>query len=244
MTVTGAPLALDVDRLTKRFGARSTLSRLAGRAPRRHGLTALDGITFSVAAGELVALVGPNGSGKSTLLRVLSTLLAPDAGTARVLGHDVVTDPVAVRRAATLVAAEDRSFSLRLTGRENLQFFAALHGRRGAALDPAVDAALERVALADVAGDAYGTYSTGMRQRLAIARGLVAGVEVLLLDEPFRGLDEASSAALAAILCARAAEGGTVVVATHHLDELGHPWDRVLALESGRLVPDGAAVSS
>lgn len=227
--------AIEVDGLTKRFGARSLVSRLAGRAPRRQELAALDGVTFAVSPGELVALVGPNGSGKSTLLRVLATLLGPDAGTARVLGRDVVIDPVAVRRRATLVGAEDRSFSLRLTGRENLEFFAALHGWRGARVEPAVDAALEQVALGPWAGDAYATYSTGMRQRLAVARGLVAGVDVLLLDEPFRALDEASSASLAGILRERAAGGTTVVVATHHLDELGDAWDRVLALESGRL---------
>lgn len=230
-----AVIGVETTELTKRFGRGSLLTRVAGRAARREPITALDGVTVQVAAGEVCALVGANGSGKSTLLRVLATLVLPDSGTARVAGHDVVTDDVAVRRRVSLVTADDRSFSLRLTGRENLELYAALHGCRA----DVVEQALEQVALAHAGGDVYATYSSGMRQRLALARGLMTGPQVLLLDEPFRALDDASSDTLRAVVGATADRGATVVVATHHLDELGDRCDRVVRLDAGRVTYDG-----
>jgi len=195
---------------------------------------ALDDVSLRVGAGEVCALVGHNGSGKSTLLRVLATLVLPDAGTARVAGHDVVAADVEVRRRVGLVVADDRSFSLRLTGRENLELYAALHGC-GAGV---IDRALEQVALVGAGDDVYATYSSGMRQRLALARGLMTEPEVLLLDEPFRALDDESSDALRAAVDAAVSDGATVVVATHHLDELGERCDRVVRLEAGRVIED------
>lgn len=221
--------------LTKRFGRGSLLTRVAGRAARREPVAALEGVTLSVAAGEVCALVGHNGSGKSTLLRVLATLVLPDSGTALVDGHEVVADDVAVRRRVALVTADDRSFSLRLTGRENLELFARLHG----APQRAVGESLERVALEGAGGDAYATYSSGMRQRLALARALLGAPSVLLLDEPFRALDEASSDTLRAVIAEAAAGGSTVLVATHHTDELGDSCHRVVQLHDGRVTYDG-----
>jgi ABC-type multidrug transport system ATPase subunit len=187
-------------------------------------------VSLAVAPGEVVALVGPNGSGKSTLLRILATLVLPDAGTATVAGHDVVHDDVAVRRHTALVTTEDRSFSMRLTGRQNLELFAALHG-----VD-SVDDALGRVGLSGAADDTYATYSSGMRQRLALARGLMTSPRVLLLDEPFRALDDASAATLRDAIGDAAAGGACALVATHHLDELGSVCGRVVALDGGRVV--------
>lgn len=209
------------------------------RAPRRETLVALDGISLTVSAGEIVALAGPNGAGKSTLLRVLATLLLPDGGTALVGGHDVCSSPVAVRRVATLVAADDRSFSLRLTGRENLEFFAALHGRRGPALGAAVDAALASAGLVDAADDSFATYSSGMRQRLALARGLATGASVLLLDEPFRSLDADSAARLREMLLAASQRGAAALVVTHHPSDLDGVASRVVELRAGRVSHDG-----
>jgi len=211
------------------------VSRVAGRAARREPVLALDGVSLRVGAGEVCAVVGANGSGKSTLLRVLATLVLPDSGSARVAGHDVVADDVAVRSKVGLVVADDRSFSLRLTGRENLELYAGLHGC-GAGV---VERALEHVDLVDAGGDVYATYSSGMRQRLALARGLMTEPDVLLLDEPFRALDEASSDTLRAAVGSAAERGATVLVATHHLDELDGRCDRVVRLDAGRVVADG-----
>jgi ABC-2 type transport system ATP-binding protein len=224
--------------LTKTFAPGRGLRRLAVRSARRTPVAALDRVTFALTPGDVAAVVGRNGSGKSTLLRVLATLLLPDAGTATVAGCDVVRDPVGVRRSATLVTADDRSFSLRLSGRENLEFFAALYGRRGRAARGAVDAALEQADLVPAGDDAVATYSSGMRQRLALARGLAVGASVLLLDEPFRALDDESSASLRNVLGWAAAEGMTLIVATHDLDDLSGLWTRVLRLDAGRLATD------
>jgi ABC-2 type transport system ATP-binding protein len=242
-TVTAGPgrireadrIGIETSDLTKRFGRGSLLTRIAGRAARRESVTALDGVTVSVAAGDVCALVGHNGSGKSTMLRVLASLVLPDGGSARVAGHDVVADDVAVRRRTALVVADDRSFSLRLTGRENLEFFAGLHGAPHAA----VGESLTRVALDDAADDVYATYSSGMRQRLALARGLLGQPSVLLLDEPFRALDEVSSDSLRGVIADATSEGITVLVATHHTDELAGLCDQVVELVDGRVTYDG-----
>jgi ABC-type multidrug transport system ATPase subunit len=213
------------------------LTRIAGRAARQAEISALDGVTMGVGPGEVCALVGHNGSGKSTLLRTLATLVLPDAGSASVDGCDVVAEDVEVRRRVSLVTADDRSFSMRLTGRENLEFFAGLYGTPVGALA----GALEQVGLADAAADVYATYSSGMRQRLALARGLMTKPAVLLLDEPFRALDEASADALREAVAAAAGDGSTVLVATHHLDELAGLCQRVVQLEAGRVTYDGTA---
>jgi len=141
----------------------------------------------------------------------------------------VATQDVDVRRNVAWVPADDRTFNLRLTGRENLRLFARLHGAGNVAQ------ALERVALDDAADDVYASYSSGMRQRLGLARALMGEPRVLLLDEPFRALDEESSARLRTAIAVAAGTGTTVLVATHHLDELGDLPTGVLTLEAGRL---------
>jgi heme ABC exporter ATP-binding subunit CcmA len=205
---------------------------LAGRSGRRRTIHALDAVSFHIDRGEVRALLGPNGSGKSTLLRTLATLVLPDEGSATIDGFDIVRDDLDVRRQVAWVPADDRSFNLRLTGRENLRLFAQLHGNAPEAIGDALD----EVALTEAADDVYASYSTGMRQRLALARALLGRPTVLLLDEPFRALDDASSSRLLDLLRRRAAEGVTVLVATHHLDELGSLPSGALTLDQGRLV--------
>jgi len=227
--------------VAKYFGRGSMLSRLASRGARQHGAPALDDVSFALHAGDIAALVGHNGAGKSTLLRVLATLLLPSAGSAQVCGHDVASDDRAVRAHVSLVTADDRSMSLRLTGRENLRFFASLYGLDGVVRDWAVDRALSRVMLGSAADDVYASYSTGMRQRLALARGLVIDAPVLLLDEPFRALDGESCSRLRDLVRGLAvSDGVTVMVATHNLDEMGDAWTRVLRLHHGHLAFDGS----
>ena len=227
--------------LHKTFGTGRLMTRVMVRGPRRVAVSALDGVSFSLERGSVVALTGANGSGKSTLLRVLATLLLPSAGVAEVDGHDVVADPIEARRSVCFVPADDRSFSLPLTGRENLAFFTALRGVPPRSIAGVVDAALEQVGLAAAANDAYATYSSGMRQRLALARALAADAKVLLLDEPFRALDAESSEHLRAVIAAGAQAGLTVLTATHQLAELDGLWTRVLHLDHGILVADTPA---
>lgn len=232
--------AAEVSGLGKRFGRGGRLTRVVGRSPRRAAIDALSDISFTVQRGEVVAVVGGNGAGKSTLLRVLATLFSPTMGTARVAGLDVVEQGPAVRRRVALGTADERAFSLRLTGRENLEFFAALHGVDRGDVAGRLSEVLAFVDLEVAGNDAYSTYSSGMRQRLSLARALLSRAEVLLLDEPFRALDAASAARLRDLLTTLAHDHGvTVVAATHHLDEMEGAWTKVLALDAGRLVYDG-----
>jgi len=220
----------------------AVLSRIRTGA---RAVRALHGVTLEIAPGEVFGLVGPNGAGKTTLLRILATLLLPSEGTARVNGADIVREGHRVRRAIGLAAGDDRGFYWRLSGLENLDFFAGLLGFAASeARRRAVDA-LERLDLLPMAREPVGRYSSGMRQRLAIARALLGNPPVLLFDEPTRSLDPMAAAGFR-ILAARLArdEGRTVVMATHNLDEAEALCRRAAILAGGtvrEIVPmDGA----
>lgn len=211
--------AVQLDGLTLRYGAR----------------TALDAITFAVTPGESFALLGPNGSGKSTLLRILSTLLRPSAGTARVDGRDVFADPAAARRRLGVVF-QGQGLDARLSVAENLRFHGHLHGLRGRALAARITELLERFALADRRRDRAGTLSGGLRRRVELARALLHRPRVLLLDEPSSGLDLPSQQAFWQTLEEwRRQDRLTVIVATHLMDE-AERCGRVALLDHGRLV--------
>jgi ABC-2 type transport system ATP-binding protein len=206
---------------------------------RRFGtVVALDHVDLDVAPGEVVAVMGPSGAGKSTLLRVLATLVAPDAGTAAVAGADLAREGAAVRRAIGLVLGEERSWYWRLSGRANLEFFAALHGCDRATARTRAAALLTGVGLGGGAADRrVGTYSSGMRARLALARGLVGEPRVLLLDEPTRSLDVGAADHVRALLRDHVAERSTaVLLVTHAAGEAAALADRVVVLGDGRIV--------
>ena len=150
-------------------------------------IVALSGVSFTVAPGEIVCVMGPNGAGKSTLVRILGGLLLPSAGKASVAGLDVATGGAVFRRRVAFVVGDERSFHYRVSGRANLHYFAALHGLTAGEARRRAAALLERVGLAGAADRRYREYSRGMRQRLALARGLLADPEVVLLDEPTLG---------------------------------------------------------
>ncbi|MEV4564762.1 ATP-binding cassette domain-containing protein [Nonomuraea sp. NPDC049419] len=203
------------------------------------GKRVLDGVDLTVPAGSLVALLGPNGSGKTTTVRILTTLLAPDAGTATVAGHDVRTDGVAVRRAIGLTAQQATVDDL-LTGRENLELFAGLHhlGRRRARERTAE--LLERFGLVEAADRRVGTYSGGMRRRLDLAAGMVSAPPILFLDEPTTGLDPRSRAELWTVIRELLAQGTTILLTTQYLEEADQLAERVVLLNGGRVVADGS----
>jgi ABC-2 type transport system ATP-binding protein len=207
---------------------------------KRYGdVQALDGATFSVREGEIFGLLGPNGAGKSTTVRVLVTLTQPDAGTAKVAGHDAVRDAGAVRRAIGYVPQES-GIDRRATGRENLQLQGRVYGMKGAGLQRRIDELLEVVGIADAADRTVDGYSGGMRRRLDIALGLVHRPRVLFLDEPTTGLDpEARVSMWEEVGRLAAQESLTILLTTHYLEEADELADRLAIVSQGRVVAEG-----
>ena len=210
---------------------------LAARGLRRSfgRVRVLHDISLSLAAGEVLAVAGPNGAGKSTLLRVLAGLMRPTAGEVRVLGRPLTADAAETRRAIGLLSHQSLLYD-DLTLLENLTFAARLYGLD----DPVATArdALEAAGLASRAGDSPRKLSRGLLQRAAIARALLHGPRLLLLDEPFTALDAAAAERLRAGLAARRVEGLGQVIVTHHLGEVWELATRVAVLVEGRWVCD------
>ncbi|MFP4227882.1 MAG: heme ABC exporter ATP-binding protein CcmA [Salinivenus sp.] len=198
----------------------------------------LRGASFAVESGSIAALVGPNGSGKTTTLHVLAGLTTPDAGTARVDGHDVTTDRAAAQERLAFLP-QDVRFHDALTPRQVLRFYAGLRD----ALPDRIDTLLSRVALTDAADNPCRTLSGGMRQRLGLALLDLADAPVLLLDEPALSLDPEWRTFLMEHLQARVAAGATVLLATHLLEVWRPLTDRVLRCADGTIRPSEAAPS-
>jgi ABC-2 type transport system ATP-binding protein len=196
---------------------------------------ALRGVSVSVRPGEVVSLLGPNGSGKSTTLRLISTVLLPDGGTVSVNGVNTRVDAQAVRRQVGFALAAERSFFPRLTIRENLMFFATLEGVPWRERGIRADEVLRQVGLGEHARKQVMKLSSGMHQRLGIARALVKSPRILLLDEPSRSLDPAASNQLWNLLADLSGRGITIVLATHNFAEAAAVSDRIAILQNGEL---------
>ena len=196
-------------------------------------------MTLTARSGELVGLLGPNGAGKSTLLGVMATLVAPTSGEIRYGDRALRQSSAAIRGRIGLLAHELHLYP-ELSARQNLTFFARLHG-----LDPrpAVDAALEAAELAGRADDEVAAFSRGMRQRLALERAVLHRPRLVLMDEPFTGLDDRAAGIVARRLRQLAADGAIVVVATHDLDLAERLVTRVAIMREGRLVSDEPAAA-
>ena len=211
-----------------------------GLLGRQEQVTAVAGVDLEVREGELFGLLGPNGAGKTTLMKLLCTLILPTSGKATVFGHDVVRDEQKVKEMVGLVSAEERSFFWRLTGRENMEFFGALYRLSGARLRENIDELLDMVDLRDQADMRFQNYSTGMRQKLAIARGLLGQPRLLFVDEPTRSLDPLSARAVRRFLREKVVcSGRTMVLATHHLGEAEELCDRLAIMHRGRVLACG-----
>ena len=242
-SVGAAPVVISVGELTKRFVARRPWRDMMSRAVTRTFTTALGGVSLEARAGEIVGLLGPNGAGKTTLLKILSTLVLPDSGTAQIAGFDVVREPARARRVLAPVTADERSLDWRLSARENLRFFGVLHGLHGVAMHQRISDLLAGVELLDAGDKLVGAFSSGMRQRLLIARALLSRPQALLLDEPTRSLDPLAARAFRDFLRHEVAhrQGCAVLLATHDPDEALDLCDRIAILDKGHLLAIGAA---
>jgi ABC-2 type transport system ATP-binding protein len=205
----------------------------------KNGPRAVDGIDLEVRPGEIYGFLGPNGAGKSTTVHMLTTLLPPTAGTARVAGHDIVKDGSAVRDVIG-VALQDAALDLLLTGREHMRLQGGLHSLAADEIQRRGDALLHRVGLAEAADRRVGGYSGGMKRRLDLALALVHEPSILFLDEPTTGLDVQSRAALWDEVARLARdEGVTVFLTTQYLEEADALADRVGIIDRGSLVAEG-----
>src|SRR5919106_6196892 len=201
---------------------------------------ALDGVDLRIRQGSVYGLLGPNGAGKTTAIRILATLLAPDAGTATVLGHDVVRDARRVREKVSLTG-QYASVDEDLTGHENLVLMGRLLGLSWRSARERASELLEAFGLAEAAGRQVQTYSGGMRRRIDIAASLVAIPEILFLDEPTTGLDPRSRNQVWELVRRIAAEGTTVLLTTQYLDEADRLAERMAGIDHGRVIAEGTS---
>ncbi|MDB4975730.1 MAG: ATP-binding protein [Myxococcaceae bacterium] len=209
------------------------------------GRLALDAVTLEVEQGEVRGLLGPNGAGKTTLVKLLSTVLLPSAGSARILGHDVVRETREVRKLIGIVFGGDNGLYRNLTARDNLLFWAALYDVPSRDTPGRVDALLARVGLRDRAEQLVRTYSRGMKQRLHLARGLIGNARVLFLDEPTLGMDPMAARDFRELVRELRGEGRTILLTTHDMAEAEALCDRVALIDRGKLLavetPQGLA---
>ena len=219
---TDSPLAIEATGLVKSFG----------------DTRAVDGVDLSVRTGSVYGVLGPNGAGKTTTIRMLATLLRPDAGSARVLGHDIVTEAEAVRGLVSLTG-QLASVDEDLTGRENLILLGRLLGVRRAAAKARAGELLDAFGLADAAGRLVKHYSGGMRRRLDIAASIVVTPDLMFLDEPTTGLDPRSRNQVWEIVRALVAEGTTILLCTQYLDEADQLADGIAVIDHGRVIAEG-----
>jgi ABC-2 type transport system ATP-binding protein len=215
-------LAIEASGLVKTFGA----------------TRAVDGVDLAVATGSVYGVLGPNGAGKTTTIRMLATLLRPDAGFGRVLGHDIVTEADAVRSAVSLTG-QLASVDEELTGRENLILLARLLGLKRAQAKARTAELLEAFELADAAGRLVKNYSGGMRRRLDIAASIVVTPELMFLDEPTTGLDPRSRNQVWDIIRALVGEGTTILLCTQYLDEADQLAEGIAVIDHGKVIAEG-----
>src|SRR3712207_5558570 len=218
----GTPLAIEATGLVKSFGE----------------TRAVDGVDLAVGSGSVYGVLGPNGAGKTTTIRMLATLLRPDAGSARVLGHDIVEDADEVRGEVSLTG-QLASVDEDLTGRENLILIGRLLGLKRAAAKERATELLEAFGLSDAAGKLVKNYSGGMRRRLDIAASIVVTPRLMFLDEPTTGLDPRSRNQVWDIIRALVAEGTTILLCTQYLDEADQLADGIAVIDRGKVIAEG-----
>ncbi len=222
MRLVNGNLAIEASGLVKHFGE----------------TRAVDGVDLAVRTGSVYGVLGPNGAGKTTTIRMLATLLAPDGGSARVLGHDIATEGDAVRRSVSLTG-QLASVDEDLTGRENLMLLGKLLGLGGAAAKQRADELLEAFGLDQAAGKLVKNYSGGMRRRLDISASIVVTPELMFLDEPTTGLDPRSRNQVWDIVRALVASGTTILLCTQYLEEADQLAEGIAVIDHGKVIAEG-----
>lgn len=202
---------------------------------------AVDHVNLGIPKGTLFGLLGPNGAGKTTMIKLLSTLLLPEEGTAYVNGFDITKQANQVRSSIGVVTSGERGLYWRLTGRENLLFFARLYGVREDKARPRIDELLKLVELDDRANDNVEKYSRGMKQRLHLIRGLVHDPPILLMDEPTLGLDPNSAVVIREFIKEKLQkdQGKTILLTTHYMEEADQLCDQIAVIDHGKIIAHG-----
>jgi len=223
--------------LTKKYPQIKSYHEIIVHPFQKREITALDGINIRVKRGEVFGLLGPNGAGKTTLIKTLCTLLLPNEGTALVNGFDIVKEEQEVKRSIGYVVNDERSFYWRLTGKQNLEFFAILNNLSPNRAKRRIEEVLRLVGLETNGDKRVKDYSTGMKQKLAIARGMLSDPEVLFLDEPTRSLDPMIASSLREFIRRSIVEEGgkTVFLSTHNLAEAEDLCDRLTIINRGKI---------
>lgn len=214
---------IQCESLTKKFG----------------DFTAVEEVSFQVADGEVFGLLGPNGAGKTTTMRLLSTVLKPTSGTAKIAGHDLTQEPQKVR-ASIGVLPEDAGLYDRLTPKEHLLYYGRLHGIRKDTLTKRSDELLEAMELSDRANAKVGDFSKGMKQKLALLRAFIHDPPVLLLDEPTAGLDVMSARSIHGFVERFRREGKTIMISTHNMTEAQKLCSRIAIIDHARIIAIGS----
>lgn len=232
--------------LTKTFPKqRSYFSTLQSKQLSVDGseIPAVDSVTIEIESGTVFGLIGPNGAGKTTLVRMLSTLVIPTKGTALINGYDIDSEGNKVRESIGLAVGGERSFYWRLTGSQNLEFFAAMQGLNGRILRRRVTELFELFDLVDAADKPYRFYSAGMKRKLDLARALVTDPPILLLDEPTTAVDPYAAIKIRQIIYELRSRGKTILLVTHNLSEAEKLCDTIGLMNRGKLIATGSVTT-
>jgi len=229
--------SVETHNLTKRFPVMKGYRDLILHPFRKMEITALENVNIQVKKGEIFGLLGPNGAGKTTLIKILCTLVLPSEGSAYVNGYDVTMDGKQIRRTIGYVISDERSFFWRLTGRQNLKFFARLNNIPAKQVDQRIMKVVELTGLKDDVNKTFQDYSTGMKQKLAVARGMLTDPQILLLDEPTKSLDPVSAHNVKKFIkeVIIGEEKKTVIIATNNMQEAEELCNRIAIINKGKL---------
>ncbi|MGF7059381.1 ATP-binding cassette domain-containing protein [Brassicibacter mesophilus] len=229
--------SIEVNNLKKEFVIKKKNSPFWKKVNKgKETFIAVDNVSFKVHKGEIFGFLGPNGAGKTTTIKMISTLLSPTSGNVIVNGIDVSKKPTSVLRNLGTVLTGERSVYWKLTGRENLEYFAAMNGMTGKYAKDKINYLLERFNLEKRADETVEKYSTGMKQRIALAKALVTDPSIVILDEPTSGLDPQSARNLREIILEIKEEGRTVLLTTHYMEEADQLSDRIAIIDHGKII--------